>query len=204
MGCCLKPLLTILMSGVLTVLITNIVSQRIHPAVTYGFEYDKENLEVARQSYPKINFQALNLNQLSNTVLKADLVTCFETLEHVGNIENAVKNISQLCKESGTVLATAPIEVGAIGAFKFLIKTLIYRYSLSEFSPNDVTWLNYLLAIFSGRVADFRNRSPKEHWGTHFGFDYREVEDHMRKSFKKVHSYSSFTSRIIIASHPII
>ncbi len=183
--------------------ITNIVSQRIHPAVTYGFEYNEENLAVARQSYPKINFQALNLNQLSNSDLKADFVTCFETLEHVGNIENAVKNIAWLCKESGTVLVTVPIEVGVIGAFKFLIKTLIYRYSLSEFASKDVTWQSYLLAIFSGRVANFRNRSPKEHWGTHFGFDYREVEEHMSKSFTKVHSYSSFTTRIILASEPI-
>jgi 2-polyprenyl-3-methyl-5-hydroxy-6-metoxy-1,4-benzoquinol methylase len=184
--------------------ITNIVSQRIHPAVTCGFEYNKENLEVARQSYPKINFKELDLNQFSNTGLKADLVTCFETLEHVGNIENSVKNIAQLCKESGTVFVTTPIEVGAIGIFKFLTKTLIYRYSLSEFSSKNVTWLNYLLSLFSGSVADFRNHSPKENWGTHFGFDYRVLEEHMRKSFKKVYSYSSFTTRIIIASHPII
>lgn len=183
--------------------ITNIIRKRIQPAVTYGFEYDKGNLQLARQRYPEINFKILNLNVLSNSDLKADLVTCFETLEHVGNIEIAVKNIAQLCKESGTVLVTVPIEVGAIGTFKFLIKTLIYRYRLDEFSSKDVTWLKYLLSIISGGVADFSNRSPKEHWGTHFGFDYRKVETHMRKSFKKVHAYSSFTTRIIVASEPI-
>jgi 2-polyprenyl-3-methyl-5-hydroxy-6-metoxy-1,4-benzoquinol methylase len=184
--------------------ITSIVSSRIQPAVTYGFEYNDENLKVARKSYPEINFQMLNLNHITNTGLKADLVTCFETLEHVGNIKNAVENISQLCKEQGTVLVTVPIEIGAIGTLKFLIKTLIYRYSLSEFSVKEVTWLNYLLAIFSNRIADFRIQSPKDHWGTHFGFDYHEVEIYMRKSFRNVHSYSSFTTRIIIASEPIL
>lgn len=183
--------------------ITNTVSQRIHPAVTCGFEYDKENLEIARKNYSYINFQELNLNLLSNTGLKANLVTCFETLEHVGNIENAVKNIAQLCKDSGTVLVTVPIEVGATGLFKFLIKTMIYRYALTEFPSQNVRWMNYLLAIFLGRVGDFRNQSPKEHWGTHFGFDYRELEVHIRKSFKKVYSYSSFTTRIIVATGPI-
>lgn len=184
--------------------ITNIVSGRLNPDDACGFDHSIDNLLVAGQTYSKIKFTEIDLNSELNIDAKADLVTCLETLEHVGNLDVAIKNLAKLCKETGHVLVTVPIEIGGIGIAKFFVKTLIYRYNFKEFGSEDVSWWAYFSALRRGKIADFRRCFPREHWGTHFGFDYHEAEEKMRGSFGQVESFVFFTTRFIIASRPLV
>ena len=132
-----------------------------------------DNIAVATERYPEINFFAMNLNVPRYENRSFSLITCFETLEHVGNLRVAVENILRMSGSNGTVLLSVPIEIGVVGIAKFLCKTLIYRYSLTELG---VHWRAYFQALLRGvRIDQFRPKAQS--YSTHFGFDYRTLDE---------------------------
>jgi SAM-dependent methyltransferase len=157
--------------------ITNVIHQQYQIDTVTGYDHCEQNLAVARESYPDISFRCIDLNLVFNNELQYDLVTCFETLEHVGNIDNALSNILNMRKNTGKLLISVPIEIGPIGILKFIAKTCIYKYSLSEL--NDLnerlfywTYLWYLVRFYD--ISTFRKQ--RDGYGTHFGFDYRQID----------------------------
>jgi hypothetical protein len=76
----------------------------------------------------------------------------------------------------GVLFLTVPIENGWRGTVKFLIKTVLYRYRLDELPQQKNLFFKYFgNLIMNKRMERFRDR--RSGWGTHFGFDYREVDD---------------------------
>jgi len=69
--------------------ITNIIMKRYRLSDVVGFDHSKDNLKVARKLYSAISFRNIDLNHSIVSNKKFNLVTCFETLEHVGNVECA-------------------------------------------------------------------------------------------------------------------
>lgn len=138
-----------------------------------GLDYDAENIALARSLYPQIRFEEVNLNTTPVADETFDLVTCFETLEHVGNIGNALKNILFRISPGGVCLISVPIEHGARGIIKYLIKKLVFRYSVSELRMSEIKYIKILLG--RGRISESRQKA--DGYGTHFGFDYRDVDD---------------------------
>ncbi len=133
-----------------------------------------QGISTHTQKYTEFGYIDLN-NSIIESKEKYDVITCFETLEHVGNIENAIKQILSFSKSKKSfILISVPIEIGIVGIVKFLIKTIFYRYSLKELK-DGTTFISYFWHLITFQnISKFRD--VRKGWGTHFGFDYREVD----------------------------
>jgi 2-polyprenyl-3-methyl-5-hydroxy-6-metoxy-1,4-benzoquinol methylase len=174
--------------------LTNFLAGLIGARHSYGFDSNTDNLKAAQAAYPTINFQKLDLNK-HHADLPFDFVTCLETLEHVGNLENALQVLLNSVKPGGTLLITVPIEIGLVGLGKIIAKRSLGR-ELKELgiSPKD-----YLLALFRGRrMSQFR--PGKERYATHLGFDYRYIDDLLssRKNQDLVKAFNNVTTRFYV------
>lgn len=155
--------------------------QSNRPKEVVGFDHDVENLKIARATVPQATFELIDLNSPSIPQRSFDVVTCFETLEHVGNVSAALDQLCAMRRPGGTLLITVPVEVGLGGLLKYLIKRYVYGYSLNELPCGDCGGRAYFLAILDGsRISSFRSEQ-RGGWGTHFGFDWRDVEDLLKQ-----------------------
>lgn len=161
-----------------TAYLTDIVGSMLQTSEIMGLDHS-EHLEVAREKYPEYRFEFFELNEPTD-VGKFDFVTCFETLEHVGNPIQGVDNLINTTSPGGTLLITLPIEIGPVGLIKFLAKTLVYGYKLDELSGEDTRLYNkYLFSLITYRdMSVFRDE--RFGWGTHFGFDYRGIDNYLK------------------------
>ena len=177
--------------------ITNIVAAAIKPAKVHGFDHS-EHLEVARERYPSFEFRFIELNERSD-VGQFDFVTCFDTLEHVGNLETALSNMLNATREGGTLLITAPIETGPVGIVKFLAKTILYRYRLGELSGGGSCgfYFRYLLSLLLYRdISNYRDE--RIGWGTHFGFNYRRIDEYLHSRNIRFRARNAVTTRFYV------
>ncbi|MCD6379330.1 methyltransferase domain-containing protein [bacterium] len=174
--------------------LTNLIADFLKTAEVYGFDHSA-NLEIAKGRYPLFNFSFIELNEQAD-VGKFDFVTCFETLEHIGNCGVALSNLLRSTSEGGTLLVTVPIEIGLVGIIKFLVKTLFFRYRLNEL-PGRTLYFKYLISLVLRRnMSNFRdNRSG---WSTHFGFDYRLIDRYLKSNVIKYRAENIMTSRFYI------
>jgi SAM-dependent methyltransferase len=181
--------------------VTSIVSERIGAAETVGFDHSEQQLAAARERHPDLEFRPIDLNLPPASPRRFDLVTCFEVLEHVGHLGNALDNLVAMTRPGGLLLVSVPIEVGVRGTAKFLAKTLIYRYRLDELPPGPNLGMRYLAALLGGRrMSAFRD--ARDGWGTHFGFDYRDVDDHLRSLSLPARTRNSVTTRFYAVRVP--
>lgn len=181
--------------------LTKQVAEWSRAADVTGLDHNEENLERARSSYPQISFKSVDLNCRLEVEPYADLVTCFETLEHVGDPATAVENLFRLAKADGVLFITVPIESGMIGALKFLAKVHLLNYSLDELCDTDERKRAYRRAVLrGGKVSGFRD--PRPGWGTHFGFEYRDLEADLRDKVPGLRAWTVGTSRFFVCRKP--
>lgn len=164
-----------------------------------GWDHNRENIEKAKSLYPDISFLYINLNISSSISKQAQFITCFETIEHVGNIKEAINNIDRMAISDGQILYTVPIESGFIGAIKYFIKTRLFKYDLSEISTDKKDWKAYEKTLLkNGDIGLFRNE--REGWGTHFGFDYRSFEQELKSKYSSLDAWTVGTSRFLLVT----
>ena len=172
--------------------ITSQIAERFNVVKAFGFDWS-DNIEIAQQKHSNIEFKKLNLNEATDNSEIFDLVTCFETLEHVGNIDNALNVILASRSDTGVVLISVPIEIGFVGVVKYFLKRYLYRYEL----PLSCSDSRYLRALISGEyIGQFRPKA--EGYGTHFGFDYRNVDKLLAEKKVSFKSFNSFSTRFYI------
>lgn len=174
--------------------LTKLFTDFIRPSEAYGFD-NSSNLEVAEERYPFINFSFLDLNETAD-IGEYDFVTCFETLEHIGNCETALDNLLSSTEDGGTLLVTVPIEIGIRGIIKFLVKTIFYGYRLKEL-PGRMLYFKYLASLVMNRDMD-RVRDNRAGWGTHFGFDYRRIDSYLKSKGIKYSAKNIMTTRFYV------
>lgn len=152
----------------------------------YGFDYEEKLLTLARKrGLENTQFLSFNLNlqdgQLSN---RFDIVTSFETLEHVGNPENAFTNLYNACKQGGQILFTIPNEKGLPGIIKFIGRGILRKSTYRDFFKNE-SRLNYLCCLLLNKpINSFRTRNV-EGWAEHLGFDWKLFEGFINNEFIK-------------------
>ena len=171
--------------------LTNIFAKILGAKNSFGFDKSK-NIEIAKINYPHISFSHLDLNETTKLDDKMDVITCFETLEHVGNTLSAIKTLREASSERSMILISVPIEIGLIGLIKFIIKRYLYRYPLSL----NCWDLEYVSAIlFKKDIGIYRNKSKG--FGTHFGFNYKNIDKQLEEVFTgfKISKWSNVTSR---------
>jgi 2-polyprenyl-3-methyl-5-hydroxy-6-metoxy-1,4-benzoquinol methylase len=85
-----------------------------------GFDNTPELIERAREKQiPAAEFHLFDLNAVVASPETFDLVTCMETLEHVGHLENAIANLVAHVRAGGLLLLTVPNETGLAGLIKY-------------------------------------------------------------------------------------
>lgn len=173
--------------------ITSQIAKLLGAKHAIGFDFS-DNVILGQKMHPEILFSRFDLNVVAESVKKHDVVTCFETLEHVGNIESAIMNVLNSRKSGGFALITVPIEIGIVGLFKYALKRFFFRYEL----PLQCTDRAYIGALLAGdKISKFR--APAISYGTHFGFDFRDVDEilsrHLDVRFK---AWNSGTTRFYL------
>lgn len=179
--------------------LTDIISRKYNMSHVYGFDSDAKNIEIAQSRFPHFTFQTKNLNnKIDDFKLRFNLITCFETLEHVGNIENALYNLLSFRDNQQTKLfITVPIEIQFWGVLKFIIKNF-QGYDFSELSSKTSKLRYFYNLLLSSNISQFRDNRLS--WGTHYGFDYRIVDTHLRNLDITYMAKNIFTSRFYIIS----
>ena len=174
--------------------LTNLMADFLKPAEVYGFDHST-NFEIAKGRYPLFNFLFIELNEPAD-VGKFDFVTCFETLEHIGNSVTALENLIGSTKEGGILLITAPVEIGVRGILKFIVKTLLYRYKLDEL-PGRGSYFKYLISLMLRRdMSKFRDE--RSSWSTHFGFDCRLIDKFLKSNRISYSAVNKVTTRFYV------
>jgi len=156
-----------------------------------GLDHEFDNLTFAQRSYPEIEFRIIDLNKPPEVDRTFDLVTCFETLEHVGNLQNSIRNILSRIAPGGKCLISVPIEHGLRGFLKYLVKKIVFRYSVSELGVPEHCYFRLLLG--GDRIS--KSRPKADGYGTHFGFDYRDVDDLLVESGVNFIAYNNAMTR---------
>lgn len=171
--------------------LTNIFRQILNPKETYGFDYT-ENIEKARNDYPEINFDILNLNKPYMLERQYNIISCFETIEHVGDELNALNVIKNASNDKSIIILSVPIEIGLIGIIKYIIKRYLFRYEL----PLNCSDFRYFKALlFKEDISQFRKN--QDHYSSHFGYDYRNTDLKVLQIFNDrcISKWNSGTSR---------
>lgn len=145
--------------GCSTGYITDMVAEAVGAKTVIG--YDRLNV------FPGI-YRELDISK--DIPEKADLLTCFETIEHVPSPTDAVTNL--LKSGSRTIIISVPIETGLYGFLKTLIRT--YRYNDPPHQLNVSTGRYLWLTLF-GSIRG--TRVPAAVYSSHCGFDYRVIDE---------------------------
>ncbi|HUR48285.1 MAG TPA: class I SAM-dependent methyltransferase [Acidimicrobiales bacterium] len=148
----------------------------------HGFDHSERLLNAARaRSLPRTTFSRTNLNEPPPDDLpRFDLVTCFETLEHVGDYHNALRHLAASCRPGGWLVISVPNEVGIPGLVKYAGRRILRRRAYGDFFSSQ-SEASYLAALVTGRPIEPFRQPPRSGWGPHLGFDYRCVLDFARR-----------------------
>ncbi|MFW6030120.1 MAG: class I SAM-dependent methyltransferase [Halanaerobiales bacterium] len=182
--------------------LTNLISEKFQISQVIGLDNDEDNLEIAKKLYPNIQFKTVNLNEKVEAEAKYDIVTCLETLEHVGNLNQALENILSITNKNGNLVIAVPIEIGYLGLTKLIYRILRYGinsyYVFQEFqSRKNFLLFSYTFSLLTKQRMS-RFRYSKSHWSTHLGFDYRDIDDWFKQQQVNYSAYNKNGSRFYI------
>lgn len=176
-------------NGYITNILSNVCRGEVH-----GFDYLPELVDEAQSLYPHIHFQRADLNGPIKWKKTFDLVCCFETLEHVGDLASALKNVVAAVRHGGVLIVSVPVETGMWGIAKFCAKVLM-GYPIDEINRGRA---EYFWALLTRKnVSGFRKK--RYTCGTHYGFDWRDVDVAIAASMRITRAYTRYATRIIVA-----
>ena len=171
----------------------------LHIPEVYGSDSLQDYINSAVHNYSDINFRLINLNQKNTLSETFDLVTCFETLEHVGNLTTALNTICNAIKPGGLGLLSVPVETGLPGIIKYIAKVNLLgnkEDGLKEIGRENGS--RYLKSLWKGEnISAYRN-IQRDLWWFHYGFDYRSIERHLIEKNIPFQTFTSFTTRFIL------
>jgi SAM-dependent methyltransferase len=145
-----------------------------------GFDNTAELIERARgKGIPNARFEVFDLNTVQPAAERFGLVTCLETLEHVGNIPNAIANLVDRVEPGGLLLLSVPNETGLPGLVKLAGRAAVRRNPYGDFFAGGGR-ARYVRHLLAGRRIDGFRQPGRDGYGPHLGFDYRSMEDHVR------------------------
>ncbi len=144
-------------------------------------EFAKKNLTVLKKKFnDKIKFDIISTKgeELSSkTKNKYNSLFIFETLEHVDNELEVIKNINNILDDEGLAFVAVPKEFGLMFLFKELGRLLI----LGKTNHN-------IKEIFNGFIGNMKKVERVK--GTHKGYDYRITKKMFNKNgFKLLEEY---------------
>ncbi len=180
--------------------ISKIIADEIKAERVCCYDWNPVNLEAGRAK-TDFEFYELDLNQ-PQQIGPYPCVSCFETLEHIANLKSGVENVLHARAAGGSAIISVPNEVGLIGFLKAVFKLFFYGYSLDQLKEGT-SRTEYLWALLANRkrISCFRTGNRKG-YGSHFGFDYRDVGDIIEGSNVSCRMVRSGTTVYFIVSDP--
>ncbi len=158
--------------------ILEIIRKDVVPAEwnLYGFDFMGDLLDLARQrNIANATFAKFDLNTVcSNPEIKFNVVTCFETMEHVGNYKHAVDNLVGHTAKDGWLVISVPNETGLPGLMKFLGRIALRKNPYGDFF-NEKSMASYIASLLFYRNIEVFRDSHATEWSVHLGFDYRNM-----------------------------
>ncbi|MFB2935438.1 class I SAM-dependent methyltransferase [Aerosakkonemataceae cyanobacterium BLCC-F154] len=112
-----------------------------------------------------------------------DLIFCTETLEHIGNAENAVTQILTYCQPGATMIISVPIEIGPSLLLKQIgryLANLKGNYGYEKYTLREL----FAASILWNAEKFVSSHSLKNDYTGHKGFDYRKIEKLLEKKVK--------------------
>lgn len=151
-----------------------------------GLDHSQALLDLAMtKQLPKTNFQFVDLNEYNPALTsRFDIVTCFEVLEHVGNLAAALKNLYNSCRSDGYIIISVPNEKGVPGLVKYLGRKLIRKKAYGDFFKNQSEFAYVLHLLLNRRLDGFR-KGDQLGWGPHLGFDVRVLQGLLHDEYIK-------------------
>ena len=148
-----------------------------------GFDHSEALLEIARdKKIEHADFEFIDMNEVSDPQSSFDLVTCFETLEHVGNLVSAIVNLFNHVNKNGKLIITIPNETGFPGLVKLLGRSALRKNAYGDFFESK-SYSNYAYTLLKNdRIGHFREPG-RPGYGPHLGFDYRNYEEIIQSKF---------------------
>ena len=148
-----------------------------------GYDHMEELLELARaKKIPNSIFKHFDLNEVAKVEDRFDLVTCSETLEHVGNFRNAFINLFNHLNENGILIISVPNEIGCVGLIKFLGRLAVRRNPYNDFFA-DQSYFKYMRCLIRDGFVDSFRKHNRSGYSSHLGFDYRKLEGYIKEKF---------------------
>lgn len=150
----------------------------------YGFDHSNELLKMAAdRQVPEAEFQFFNLNIIDKTWENHfDITICLETLEHVGNVENAMQNLYLSCRKNGIIIISIPNEKGLPGIIKYFGRKIRRKEVYGDFF-RDKNELDYIKHLFLNRPLDIFRQPAADSWGPHLGFDWEVFKRHLEDRY---------------------
>ncbi|MDY7012270.1 MAG: class I SAM-dependent methyltransferase [Cyanobacteriota bacterium] len=139
-------------------------------------------------------FQFLQPSEMRDRIppRSCDLLLCTETLEHVGNAEDAIAQCLLYCTSGAKIIISAPLEVGPSLLFKQAgryLANLKGRYGYERYQPKELISAALLWDATSFPSSHLENASLKGHKG----FDYRNLDKILSQKIKiEKHYFSPF------------
>jgi 2-polyprenyl-3-methyl-5-hydroxy-6-metoxy-1,4-benzoquinol methylase len=156
-----------------------------------GFDCEQRLLDRAKaKNIRNAEFKWLDLNQIVEVDERFDLVSCFETLEHVGNYRNAFRNLFMHLSEGGILVISVPNEIGPVGLLKFVARMIVRRNAYRRFFDTQSRF-RYALHLIADRDVECFRRRDQCSYGPHLGFDYRKLKEHIEKEYLHTHCLHS-------------
>jgi len=150
-----------------------------------GHDHIEDSLALAREKkIPNARFKYFDMNKVSHAEEHFGLVTCFETLEHVGDLENSFINLFNHLSRNGIMIIAVPNETGFIGLIKFLGRLAVRRNPYPGFFADQSRFKYMKCLLRNGSIDRFR-KPNQPGYGPHLGFDYRTLEEHVKEKFTR-------------------
>ena len=115
----------------------------------YGRDISKHAIKIAKQRQPELDFSISDIHNLPEN-FKYDVITCFDIIEHVEEIDAGINRLKKMLKSDGILVITVPVYDTFVGKIvKYLDKdpTHIHKNSrywwLSLFTKNKFDILSW-------------------------------------------------------------
>lgn len=149
-----------------------------------GFDFSDDLLELAiKKNIAKSTFGKFDLNTIArHTQQHFDVVTCFETMEHVGNYKNAVDNLVVHVIANGWLIISVPNETGIPGLIKYIGRLLLRTNPYGDFFKRKKISLYIKTLLLNGDIESFRSSEIRE-WSQHLGFNYKNLFQYIDEKY---------------------
>ncbi len=150
----------------------------------YGFDHSHVLLKMAAEKHiPGTEFHLFDLNEADKTwENRFDITICLETLEHVGDYENALRNLYLSSRENGVIVISIPNEKGLPGILKYFGRRILRKNAYGDFFRGK-SERNYVKHLFLNRPLDVFRQPAADGWGPHLGFDWKVFKGHLEDRY---------------------